>query len=131
MATSDEIRERIEQADAARNIRRLAAAQRVGELANRRRKLTTEVDEIDAELGAVVAENVDVISPQELAAFTDVPACDLTDWLNRRKTARTKRKRTARTDPDTKSETPQAQALMPPVTAEPHGALPRIPEPVT
>ena len=106
MATSDEIRERIEQADAARNTRRLAAAQRVGTLAERRQKLTAEVEEIDAELGAVVAKNEDVISPQELAAFTNVPASDLTNWLAQRKTSRTKRKRTTR-PPAAQPRTPE------------------------
>ncbi|WP_434447673.1 hypothetical protein [Lentzea sp. E54] len=118
MATTDEIRERIKQADAARSVRRLAAAQRVGELANRRKALASELEEVDLELGAVLAENEDVISVPELAVVTDLSASDLTDWLSRRKTARTKRKRHTDGGTGTKTQTRQAptpsQASMPP-----------------
>jgi hypothetical protein len=104
MATSNEIRERIEQVDAARSTRRLAAAQRVSELADRRKTLATELEEIDTELGDVVADHADVISVPELAAVTDVPASELTRWLSSRKPSRAKRKKSTAAGPDTKNQ---------------------------
>jgi hypothetical protein len=130
MATTNEIRERIQQADAARSRRRLAAAQRVGELADRRTKLAAQLKEIDAELGEVLAENEDVISVPELAAVTDLSAADLSHWLGRRKPSRTKRKRPAGGGTDAK--TPTHHALVPASVAPRAETAPaRIPEPVT
>ncbi|HEX8866299.1 MAG TPA: hypothetical protein VF821_11645 [Lentzea sp.] len=105
MATSNEIRHRIEQIDAATSTRRVTAAQRVSELADRRRTLATELEEIDTELGEVVTEHADVISLAELAAVTDIPASELTTWISSRKPSRAKRKRPTNTGPDTKNQT--------------------------
>lgn len=105
MATSNEIRQRIEQIDATTSTRRVTAAQRVSELAERRRTLATELEEIDTELGEVITEHADVISVPELAAVTDIPASELTTWLSSRKPSRAKRKRPTSTGPDTKNQT--------------------------
>jgi hypothetical protein len=70
MATSNEIRQRIEQIDASTSTRRVTAAQRVSELADRRKTLATELEEIDTELGEVITEHADVISVHELAEVT-------------------------------------------------------------
>lgn len=104
MATSNEIRHRIEQIDAATSTRRVTAAQRVSELADRRRTLATELEEIDTELGEVITEHADVISVPELAAVTDIPASELTNWLSSRKPSRAKRKRPTSAGPDTKNQ---------------------------
>ncbi|WP_435581616.1 hypothetical protein [Amycolatopsis thermoflava] len=93
MATTEEIERRVEQADAARSAKRAAAAKRVGELAQLRAEVAKKLGDIERELGDVLAESSDVISVDELAKFTDVPATDLTQWLNDRKTTRPKRKR--------------------------------------
>lgn len=93
MATTDEIERRVEEADAARSARRSAAAKQVGELAQRRATIAEQLRHIEQELGDVLAESSDVMEIDELARFTDVPAADLTRWLNDRKTTRTKRKK--------------------------------------
>lgn len=93
MATTEEIERRVEEADAARSVRRSAAAQRIGELAHRRALIVQQLSDIERELGDVLAESSDVMEIDELARFTDLPAADLTQWLNGRKTSRTKRKK--------------------------------------
>ena len=104
MATSEEIERRVEEADSARSVRRAAAAKQVGELARRRSEVADQLNAIEAELGEALAAANDVIDIDELARFTDVPAADLTRWLDGRKPARIKRKRstagaaTAKTD---------------------------------
>jgi hypothetical protein len=97
MATTEEIEQRVQQADAARSTRRAAAARQVSELAERRAVLAEQLDDIERELGDVLAAVRDVMDVDELAAFTDLPAADLTRWL----TARTTRKptRTSRQRP--------------------------------
>lgn len=97
MATTDEIRRRVEDADTARSARRSAAAQRIGELARRRAAIAEQLDDIERQLGDVLADARDVIDVDELARFTDVPPADLTRWLTSRKTTRVKRKRLATT----------------------------------
>lgn len=109
MATTDEIERRVEQADAARSAKRAAAAKRVGELAQLRAEVAEKLGDIEQELGDLLAESSNVISVDELAKFTDVPATDLTQWLNGRKTTRPKRKRstaTAKRDASQASSTP-------------------------
>ena len=93
--TEEEIERRVKEADAVRSARRSAAARRVGELAQRRAAIAEQLSDIERELGEVLAESRDVIDLDELARFTDVPATDLTRWLDGRKTTRTKRKKTA------------------------------------
>ncbi|WP_211348165.1 hypothetical protein [Saccharothrix texasensis] len=91
MATSEEIQRRVEQADTARSVKRSAVAQQVGELAQRRAVLAGQLDDVERELGDVLAEASDVMDIDELARFTDIPAPDLTGWLTARKPLRTRR----------------------------------------
>lgn len=93
MATTEEIQRRVEQADVARSAKRSAAAQQVGELAQRRIAIAEQLDDVERQLGEILAEAREVMDIDELARFTDVPAADLTRWLEARKTTRTKRKR--------------------------------------
>ncbi|SES39796.1 hypothetical protein [Lentzea albida] len=93
MATTDEIRRRIEIADAERSSRRLGTAQLVGELAHRRTALSKELHEIDIKLGNLIIDAEDVISLPELALFTDVPVDELTQWTVASKPKRGRRKR--------------------------------------
>lgn len=95
MVTTEEIERRVEEADAARSARRGAAAKRVCDLAQRRAAIAEQLSDIERELGDVLAESSDVMEIDELAKFTDVPAADLTQWLNNRKTTRSKRKKPA------------------------------------
>lgn len=104
MATTEEIQRRVEQADTARSVKRSAAAQQVGELAARRAAIAEQLDNIERELGDVLAAAQDVIDIDELARFTDVPAADLTRWLTARTTTRTKRKRPAAGGPAATSD---------------------------
>ena len=106
MTTTDEIQRRVEQADAARSAKRSAAAQQVGELAQHRTAIDEQLNDIERQLGDVLADAQEVMNIDELARFTDVPAADLTRWLTARKPTRTKRKRpaaaTSGVDSDTK-----------------------------
>jgi hypothetical protein len=95
MATAEEIQRRVEQADTARSAKRSAVAQQVGELAQRRAALAGQLDEIERQLGDLLAEANDVMDIDELARFTDIPVPDLTGWLTARKPARAKRKKPA------------------------------------
>ncbi|XVS62058.1 hypothetical protein ACQPYE_27825 [Actinosynnema sp. CA-299493] len=93
MATPEEIRRRVEQTDTARSARRAAAAQQVGELAQRRAAVLDQLEDVERELGDVLAEAQDVIGVDELAEFTDLKPADLTAWLAGRKPGRGKRKK--------------------------------------
>lgn len=95
MATTDEIRRRIEIADSERSSRRLGTAQLVGELAHRRTALAKELHEIDIKLGNLITGAEDVISLAELASFTDVPVEELTKWTVVSKPKRGRRKRSS------------------------------------
>lgn len=106
MATPEEIRQRVEEADIARSTRRAAAAQRVGELAGRRAAIAQQLAEVERELGEVVADAQDVIDIDELAAFTDLKPSELTGWLAGRKTGRGKRRKAA-TATGTEGDTPR------------------------
>ncbi|SES36173.1 hypothetical protein [Actinokineospora terrae] len=97
MATPEEIRQRVEEADTARSVRRAAAAQQVGELAGRRAAIVEQLAEVERELGEVLADAQDVIDVDELAAFTDLKPSDLTGWLVARKPGRGKRKKAVTT----------------------------------
>ncbi|MCC8245028.1 hypothetical protein [Saccharothrix luteola] len=94
MTTPEEIRRRVEQTDAARSVRRAAAAQQVGELAHRRAAIIEQLEDVERELGDVLAEAQDVIGVDELARFTDLKPADLTAWVTGRRTGRGKRKKT-------------------------------------
>jgi hypothetical protein len=128
MATPEEIERRIAENDADRTARRSAAATQIGELAQRRAVLAEQLDDIERELGDVLTAASDVLDITELARFTDVPAADLTRWLEARKTTRTKRKKTTAGAPATSdtsrgpstARTPRAtQAATPPEPAVP------------
>ena len=93
MATAEDIQRRVEQADTARSVKRSTVAQQVGELAQRRAVLAGKLDEIERQLGDVLADASDVMDIDELASFTDIPVPDLTGWLTARKPARAKRKK--------------------------------------
>jgi hypothetical protein len=95
MATTEEIQRRVEEADAARSAKRSDAAQQVGELVQRRAAIAEQLEDIERQLGDVLAAAREVMDIDELARFTDVPAADLTRWFEARKTARTKRKKPA------------------------------------
>ncbi|MEU7474345.1 hypothetical protein AB0A63_00060 [Lentzea sp. NPDC042327] len=93
MATTDEIRRRVELADAERSHRRLATAQRVGELAHRRTNLAAELRDVDVKLGDLITEAEDVMSLPELASFTDVPVDELRAWAAASKPKRGRKRR--------------------------------------
>jgi hypothetical protein len=95
MATAEEIRRRVEQADTARSVKRSAVAQQVGELAQRRAALAGQLDDIERQLGDLLADASDVMDIDELARFTDIPAPDLTGWLTARKPVRARRNKPA------------------------------------
>ncbi|WP_216209744.1 hypothetical protein [Amycolatopsis aidingensis] len=122
MATPDEIERRVEDNDAARSAKRAAAAKRVGELAQRRADVADQLADIERELGDVLAESTDVIGTDELAKFTDIPLADLNQWLDGRKTTRTKRK---------KSTGGRAAAKNSPNHGSPPAKTPTVPEPAT
>jgi hypothetical protein len=107
MATPEEIRQRVEKADTARSARRAAAAQHVGELAQRRAAILAQLAEVERELGEVVADEQDVIDVDELAAFTDLKPSDLTGWLAGHKPGRGKRRKAAAV-PGTRSDSRRA-----------------------
>jgi len=111
MATVDEIERRVEEADTARSERRSAAAKRVSELAQRRATLAEQLSDIERELGDVLAESSDVIEIDELVRFTDVPAADLTRWLDGQKTTRAKRRKPAGGASSTKTATSRRPSI--------------------
>ena len=112
MATTEEIERRIEEADAARSAKRTEAARRVGELVRQRTEVADKLGEIDRQLGDVLVGASDVIGIDELAKFTDVPAADLAQWRDGRKTTRARRKRQTASAP-----TPKISPSAPPTVA--------------
>lgn len=124
MASTEEIQRRVEEADTARSAKRSAAAQQVGELAQRRAAVAEQLDDIERQLGDVLAAAQDVIGIDELARFTDLPASDLTRWFEGRKTNRSKRKRSTtraatKKEPSKGSSPRTATANRAPTTSEP------------
>ena len=95
MATPEEIRRRVEQADTTRSARRAGAAQRIGDLAQRRAAIVEQKEDVERELGDVLADAQDVIGVDELAEFTDLKPADLTAWLASRTATRGRRKKAA------------------------------------
>ena len=96
MATVQEIQHRIEEADAERSAARVAAASRIGELAQQRHEAAEKLATIEREISEVLTDSSDVISIAELAKFTGVPHADLNQWFN---TPRPRRKRTPARSP--------------------------------
>jgi hypothetical protein len=129
MATTEEIERRIEEADSARSARRAAAAKRVFELANQRAAVAEQLNDLERELGDVLTETADVIEIDELARFTDVPATDLTGWLNNRKTTRPKRKRPVTSAGKNNSSQGPPAAKPPPAGPPPNSTVRRVDEP--
>jgi len=103
VATEEEITHILEEEDAVRTTRRAAAAIRVGELARRRAAVAEQLNDLERELGEVLAESSDVIEIDELARYTKVKAADLSRWLNERKPQRTRRKRSTAEPPSEKA----------------------------
>lgn len=105
MATPEEIKNRVDEFDSARSSRRKAAAHRVSELAVRHDELASEVDEIKRTLAEVLAEYSDVITVEELARFTEVPASRLEQWRDGLKPGRGKRRRASSRTPAVREST--------------------------
>lgn len=112
MATADEIRRRVEETDTARSARRATTAQQVGELAQRRTAIVEQLKEIERQLGEVLTAARTVLDLAELARFTDIPAADLTIWLDA-STHRTKRRKTSDGAPGGKKTTRRTTAAAP------------------
>lgn len=127
MAALEEIERRVEENDAAWSAKRSAAAKRVGELAQRRAAIAEQLSDIERELGDVLAECSDVIGTDELAKFTDVSATELNQWLNGRKTTRTKRKRSTA---GSSAATSDMSGGSPPAKVPASGQEPNVPAPV-
>lgn len=90
---ADEIERRVAENDAARSTRRAATASAVGELARRHAAIAEQIADIEQQLGVLLAEADGVVTLDELAKFTDVPAATLTQWRANHKPHRTKRKK--------------------------------------
>lgn len=93
MPTSDEIERSVKEADATRTAKRSEVCTRIAELAEQRAAQAEQLAETERELGEVLADGGEVITLDEVARFTGVPAVDLDQWLAGRKTLRGKRKR--------------------------------------
>lgn len=96
MTTPEEIERRVEEADTARSAKRATTARQVGELAQHRAAVAEQLDEVERQLGEVLAGAEDVISIAELARFTDISPTDLTRWQTSHRTARGRRRPTER-----------------------------------
>ncbi|GAA2975769.1 hypothetical protein [Actinokineospora diospyrosa] len=101
MLTPEEIRRRVEDADTSRSARRAAAAEQVGELAQRRAAIVEQLDGVERELGHILAETAEIIDIDELASFTGLKAADLTAWLAGAKPVRGGRRKKPSLDPRT------------------------------
>jgi hypothetical protein len=124
MATKDEIRRRVELADAERSHRRLATAQLVGELAHRRTNLAAELREVDLKLGDLITEAEDVMSLPELGSFTDVPVDELKEWAAASKPKRGRKRRSSTRPPKSGTSSDQHQ----PVAQETPSAIEVVPQ---
>lgn len=102
--TTDEIARRVDEADTACSAKRAAAARQIGDLAQQRTTIAEQLDDIERQLGEVLAAAQKIIDVDELARFTDVPAADLTRWLTARKPTRAKRLKPNRTTSGTSGE---------------------------
>jgi len=98
MPTSDEIDRRVKQVDMPRSEKRSVLARQVGELAQHRTVIAEQLADIERRLGDLLLVAREVMDIPELAQFTDVPAADLTRWLDTRTDARPARKRKRATD---------------------------------
>ena len=110
MPTDDEVEHRIENVDAPRTARRKAAAQQVNQLAQRRAAIVAQLEDVEGQLGQIIADAEDVITVDELARFTDLKAADLNQWVAGRKATRTRRKKPSAGKPGRRSGTGAAAA---------------------
>lgn len=113
MVTSDEIERRIEEADTARRARRIAAATRLGKLAQKNADLAAQVAENERELGELLDEASPDISIAELATFTGVPVADLEHWQSTHKPTRHRRKRATAARPPSGAARPGTTETVP------------------
>ncbi|MCP3800706.1 hypothetical protein NLX83_15670 [Allokutzneria sp. A3M-2-11 16] len=128
MATPDEIERRVAESDASRSVRRAAAAKQISELAHRHANATNQVEVLERQLGETLVAALDVIDVTELATFTDIPAADLTRWLESQKSSRAKRKRRGAGSSTTSGgEQPQASVDAPTDVVDPRPSGPRAP----
>ncbi|MEV6236759.1 hypothetical protein [Lentzea sp. NPDC051838] len=117
MATTYDIARRVEEADSARSARRTKGAQLVGELAQERTAVVQRLADIDQQIGDAIVDYSDVISVDELAAFTETAPADLTQILNARKPNRGRRKRRTTSSPRSTAE--QTDSVAVPETGTP------------
>ncbi|MFD4248288.1 hypothetical protein ACFWQL_00940 [Amycolatopsis thermoflava] len=115
MPTDDEVEHRIEDVDAPRTARRKAAAQQVNQLAQRRATIVAQLEDVEGQLGQIIADAEDVITVDELARFTDLKAADLNQWATGRKATRARRKKPTAGKPGRRSGT---QSAVSPVDGE-------------
>ncbi|WP_410675358.1 hypothetical protein [Amycolatopsis sp. cmx-4-68] len=116
MVTSDEdeIERRVEEVDTARRARRVAAAKRLGKLAQEHADLAENLAGVERDLGELLAEASPDITIDELATFTGVSVADLEHWQSTRKPTRHRRKRaTAASERAGTPQPPTAQTSAP------------------
>ncbi|MFC3450768.1 hypothetical protein [Amycolatopsis speibonae] len=126
MVTTDkEIARRLEETDSARSARRQRVAATVGDLARRHTDLAGQLADLERELGEVLTAAGDVIDVPELAAVTDVPAADLTQWRDQT-TKSTRAGKRKRPDIAKKSGSPgkDSPEATPPRATRPTGPAP-------
>ena len=87
MVTADEIRQRVEAADRARQQSRADAAASIASAVEQRTKVRAELAELDTSIAAQISASAAVLTLEELAEFTGIPVSEL------RTTARTTRSR--------------------------------------
>ncbi|WP_394620141.1 hypothetical protein JNUCC0626_13850 [Lentzea sp. JNUCC 0626] len=93
MATTEEIRLRVIEADKALSLKRAGIAERIGDLAQRHSALAAELLDTKSEMSRALAEAENIISLKDLAKFTDVPIDVLTSLAAPVKTRRPRRRR--------------------------------------
>jgi hypothetical protein len=124
IASAEEIDRRVEAADTTRRLKRSAAAKQIGELAKTRTELAIQLDEVEQQLGEILADASDVLDIDELSRFTNIPAGDLTGWLTARKPNRVRKKKSTVPAPSTTTRGP-SMAKTP--TNDQASALPTAP----
>lgn len=98
MPTAEEVAKRVADSDNARSVKRASAAKEVAELVVLRALAAEELARVEDKLGDALAAAQEVLTVDELARFTDVPAKVLARCLAARKPARGRRKRLDPTD---------------------------------
>jgi hypothetical protein len=80
MATAEEIRQRVRQADMERVMTRADAAVTVGELVTRHEQARQQVAQVAKQLRAATAQALKLMTPDELAAFTGRRRREVDEW---------------------------------------------------